>query len=236
MDHEEVAVKVRGQFAMLEQIAKEEIPKEDYRQQADRWNRYHAVLDTIEGRVNAVDPTTKSPLMPGVWLRKNVESNIQEVSEDNLGIWGGLAIGAGMVTLLSCFVVGILWVMNIEATQDNVELIIGYEPWYWWIPGGFGIMLVLSFLKYCSTTIMETSEKKLDKQQMIKASCKPVLHINELEYAHKIIAGLPRIQKDPEVKLPELSIEVPRQWLAQESLLAVMNSLSDISLPEQLEK
>lgn len=66
--------------------------------------------------------------------------------------------------------------------------------------------------------------------QMLKAKTKPVLHINELEYAHVLIKGMPKVSKDPEINLPEMELTIPRSYLATESLRSVMNQLQNVQL------
>lgn len=71
-------------------------------------------------------------------------------------------------------------------------------------------------------------------RKTLKFSCKPILHIDELTYMNNFIKGIPQREKDPDVKLPEVRMEIPRRWIAQQSMLDVMGQLGKIKLPENL--
>jgi hypothetical protein len=66
----------------------------------------------------------------------------------------------------------------------------------------------------------------------IHFKCAPMLHIDEYAYMNKAIKNIPKVQRDPVVKLPEFEMSIPRSWLSQQGMLEFMDSLENIELGE----
>ncbi len=62
----------------------------------------------------------------------------------------------------------------------------------------------------------------------IHFKCTPVLHIDEYAYMNKAIKNIPKVQRDPVVKLPQFEMYIPRSWLSQQGMLEFMDSVQDI--------
>lgn len=190
---------IRAQFTQLEQIAKREIPKEDYQQQIDRWNEYQTVLDSIEEQMQD---------KRGVALAKNVHSNMENMDAFD-----------HMLTIMFSFMGGVfLTALMGSVIADIIHSPLGY------LAGVPAFAISVYYLAVNPNLPRKT----------LKFSCKPILHIDELTYMNNFIKGIPQREKDPDVKLPVVRMEIPRKWIAQQSMLDVMDQLGKIKLPENL--
>lgn len=71
---------------------------------------------------------------------------------------------------------------------------------------------------------------RLHPPEIIKFTCRPELHIEEYAYMNKAIKGIPKVQRDPVVKLPPIEMSIQRSWLAQQGMLSFMESLEEIKM------
>ena len=71
---------------------------------------------------------------------------------------------------------------------------------------------------------------RLHHPSIIHFKCSPVLHIDEFAYMRQAIKAIPPAENDPIVRLPVLEMSISRVWLAQQGMLQLMESLSDIKL------
>ncbi len=69
---------------------------------------------------------------------------------------------------------------------------------------------------------------RLHPPSEIHFKCAPMLHIDEYAYMNKAIKNIPKVQRDPVIKLPEFEMHIPRSWLSQQGMLEFMNSIEDI--------
>jgi tetrahydromethanopterin S-methyltransferase subunit G len=69
---------------------------------------------------------------------------------------------------------------------------------------------------------------RLFPPSLVRFSCRPALHMEEYVYMNKHIQGIPKVARDPIVKLPSMEMQIPRSWLAQQGMLEFMESLEDI--------
>lgn len=93
-----------GMFEALRKTANEQIAREDYMQQIDRWNDYQKLLDKVN---------EKTRIHSDVELRRNIKTNIKIWNERSL-----VLICCGMTMALSALVVGLM-------TQNFVVLAAG---------------------------------------------------------------------------------------------------------------
>lgn len=200
-----------SRFLPLKKMVEENIERTDYSALIDRWNSYWNVMDQI-------DATIKEKKIQGVVLRRNLESNLhpQYPHEKLLTI----LTGAGIIGMLA---LGLLFAIPAQTAEINKTS--WPLPWWTGVAIGLGILL-FSIAGWIVAYI------KKPKLTVIKVSCAPVLHINELEYTGNIIKGLEKLNKDPEIYLPKLSLEIPREELAKRSSQHMMQLLQSIKLPE----
>lgn len=205
MDVEELRSTVNNNLAGLSEIVNTKYDDKDDRTKADIWNEYQEALDTISN-------TIKVNSMPGVRLDKNVKTNIPT----SAGQFIGLMLVGAIISVLN-------FVIANASSGITPTMFTDYESPFW---VGFYILTptfclgVVGFI-WC---VHRASQPK------IKLSCKPILHIDELAYATTILKEFPQMKKDPDVNLPELHVEISRQWLAQESSLNVTKDLSHLKL------
>lgn len=68
----------------------------------------------------------------------------------------------------------------------------------------------------------------------ITFTCKPEIHIDEFQYMNRYIKNIPQINKDPIINLPHIEMTIPKAWIAQNSLLDVMNELNNPNISQDL--
>lgn len=68
----------------------------------------------------------------------------------------------------------------------------------------------------------------------ITFTCKPAIHIDEFQYMNRYIKNIPQINKDPIINLPHIEMTIPKAWIAQNSLLDVMNELNNPNISQDL--
>jgi hypothetical protein len=73
---------------------------------------------------------------------------------------------------------------------------------------------------------------RLHHPSIINFRCSPVLHIDEFAYMRQAIRGIPAVEHDPIVRLPEVEMDIPRAWLGQQGILKFMESLGDLKLED----
>jgi len=71
------------------------------------------------------------------------------------------------------------------------------------------------------------------RPSIVRFTCRPVLHMEEYAYMNNHIQGIPKVARDPLVKLPSLEMQIPRSWLAQQGMLEFMESLKDIKFDKE---
>jgi hypothetical protein len=74
---------------------------------------------------------------------------------------------------------------------------------------------------------------RLHHPSIINFRCSPVLHIDEFAYMRQAIRGIPAVEHDPIVRLPEVEMDIPRAWLGQQGILKFMESLGDLKLEDE---
>jgi hypothetical protein len=94
------------------------------------------------------------------------------------------------------------------------------------IPGIVGSIAALGFIGWQILI-------RLHHPSIIHFKCSPVLHIDEFAYMRQAIKAIPTPEHDPIVRLPVLEMSIPRIWLAQQGMLRIMESLSDINLDKR---
>jgi hypothetical protein len=144
----------------------------------------------------------KAKAIRGVSLSENINSNINKMGDRHKDI-----NGFGFIPLL--FIIATLPALS---DQDYTSYAIG------------AILAIVSI----SSIIAFNGYIPRRKHDTLNISCNPVLHINEMEFVHTMISGIPEVKKDPEIYLPALSLSIPRQWITTESTRRVMEQMDKI--------
>lgn len=135
-------------------------------------------------------------------LRRNVKHNVKILDDVSIAFLSVIGLTALMV------VIGGL--MGSSGNSSNYYLIIGGA-------------LSLAFVGW--QIIL-----RLFPPSIVQFSCKPALHTEEYAYMNKHIQGIPKVARDPVVKLPTMEMQIPRSWLAQQGMLEFLESLKDVKL------
>lgn len=116
------------------------------------------------------------------------------------------------VALLSTFGLIALLILSGGSIEHNIYAILGSTI-------ALGIVAWQTFIRLRPPTV-------------VRFTCRPALHVEEYAYMNKAIKGIPKVQRDPVVKLPQIDMQIPRSWLAQQGMLKFMESLEDIKIDD----
>jgi hypothetical protein len=144
----------------------------------------------------------KAKNIRGVSLSENINSNIDKMGDRPKHI-----NGFGFIILLFIMI-------TLPALSDE-----NYTS--------YAIGAILAIVSISSITAFSEYIPRR-KHDTLNISCNPVLHINEMEFVHTMISGIPEVKKDPEIYLPSLSLSIPRQWITTESTRRVMEQMDKI--------
>ena len=135
-----------------------------------------------------------------VILRRNIKHNVKILDDVSIAFLSVIGLTALMV------IIGGL--MGSNSGGSNYYLVIGGA-------------LSLAFVGWQIVL-------RLFPPSLVRFSCRPALHMEEYAYMNKHIQGIPKVARDPIVKLPSIEMQIPRSWLAQQGMLEFMESLEDI--------
>lgn len=211
----------------LQEVTQQRV--EDYRGQIDRWNKYQDVLTQIRNKVGQ---------MNGVHLESNVKYNVPIYDQNTEKIIAAMtAIGlvsAGMTMFFT-----LAYANWIEAVWNgDIYTIHKIEIYNTIALSAFGIFVLTIGYAVQYFARREFKEQLTPYTLVFKVA--PKLHINELQHAKTEIKGLPiersidiQFVLDPIIKLPPLTMKIPRKWLGQEAVREVMSKMNTIgALPK----
>lgn len=172
--------------------------KLDYRSQIERWNKYQNILDKIEEKCKH----TKGDVI----LRRNIKHNVKILDDVSIAFLSVIGLTALMI------IVG-----GLIEENGSISLINNSNNYYAIIGG----LLAFAFVGWQIVL-------RLFPPSIIRFTCRPALHIEEYAYMNKHVRGIPKVTRDPVIRLPPMEMQIPRSWLAQQGLLEFMESLQDI--------
>lgn len=197
----------------VQSIAAENVSAEDFQQQVDRWNRYHASLDVIQRQCE----------IEGARFRRRLKTSYSERRERN--ILQGFAVA--MIT--ASIYISIMGYFAINNYGYNI-----YEPRTWdrdmWVWAGdiawWGALMGVLVASQAIRLIWNRGPLP----EKIKFECKPVIFIDDLYYLRRAVRQMAKEGHDPKIVLPTLTMELSQSWIKQNSLLAIMGTMKDIQI------
>ena len=203
MDYYSAEEQRRSLSALLEDIVGQEGSNNNNNNNVADKLDYHGQIEKWNKYQNVLDRIEEKckQTKGDVFLRRNVKHNVRILDDVSVAFLSVIGLTALMI------IIGGLMETS-STTNNNHYLIVG------------GIM-ALAFVGW--QIIL-----RLFPPSIIRFSCRPVLHMEEYAYMNKHIQGIPKVARDPVVKLPVIEMQIPRSWLAQQGMLEFMESLKDI--------
>lgn len=201
------------QVQLVQAIASEPVPVQDYQQQVDRWNRYQGALDQIQRRCE----------IEGAVFKRKVRTSYSERRVRNIK----QAIAIGLITASIYIAIAGYFVLAESSANIYLPRTWDVDEWLvaqdiaWW--GGLMGALVAS-------QIFRGLWNRGPLPENIVFQCKPVIFIDDLYYLQRFVRCMSKERHDPKVKLPELTMTLPQSWIKQNSLLSMMGTMKDIKL------
>lgn len=193
----------------VRKISEENVHEADYEQQINRWNRYLSGLEDVK----------RACLLSDFRFRLNLKSTYSK--QRTQAVMLGLAFGLIAMSVSSIY----------DIVFPNVDVLLFRFNQDWTAYAQYAIQSNILFgfsVTLASSILFVTIPRK--PPQMVHFEVNPKIFIDDRHFVRYAIRAMEREKNDPSMKLPKLEMNLPSEWIKQQSLLFAMNNFQKTRL------